>query len=59
MLMRHPSRSVEISSFENNVDYRGSAEELSQERILLSGLETILENFFQRMWLLSKKSVRG
>lgn len=59
MLMRHPSRSVEISSFENNVDYGGSAQELSEERLLLSGLETILEKFFQRMWLLSKKSVRG
>lgn len=38
---------MEISSFENNVDYGGSAQELSQERILLSGLETILEFFFK------------
>lgn len=59
MLMRHPSRNVEISSFEKDVEYGSSAQELSQEVILLSGLETIVKNFFQRMWLLSEKSVRG
>lgn len=59
MLMRHPSRNVEISSFENDVEYGSSAQELSQEGILLSGLETIVKKFFQRMWLLSEKSVRG
>lgn len=53
MLMRHPSRGLDISSAENNVVYGGSAQEVSEERILLTGLEIILVLFCQRRWLLS------
>lgn len=50
--MAHTSRIVEYSGAEINVDNGRLAQEISEGKILVSGLETFLVLLWQRMWLL-------
>lgn len=41
-LMTHPDRSLEGNIHEENTDYRGPAQEISEGTMLATGLDTVL-----------------
>lgn len=49
--MDHPSRSMEVSSGESDMDCGGPDQVVLEGKTII-GLETILVLFWQRMWVL-------